>query len=157
MVIGAGTVGTRKALALHDAGAFVRVIAPRVSAALAERADASDRMSIDSREYAGATDLSDADIVFAATDSPSLNDEIASDARTLHRLVNVASRGSSGSFVSMAAHHAGRITIGVCAGGVPAAAVEIRDVIASHLEELFTQDIEALAEKRGGVIASGLP
>jgi precorrin-2 dehydrogenase/sirohydrochlorin ferrochelatase len=157
VVIGGGTVGTRKALALHEAGAFVHVIAPRVSPALAERAQVSERISIDSREYAGATDLSDADLVFAATDSPLLNDQIANDARALHRLVNVASKGSNGSFVSMAAHHAGRITIGVCAGGVPAAAVEIRDVIAAHLEEIFTQDIEALAEKRGRAIASGLP
>lgn len=157
MVIGAGTVGTRKALALHDAGASVTVIAPRVSTALAELAQASDRMRIVSSEYAGAEDLSDADLVFAATDSASLNEQIARDARAIHRLVNVASKGSSGSFVSMAAHHAGRITIGVSAGGVPAAAVEIRDVIAAHLEELFTRDVEALAEERGRAIAGGLP
>ena len=156
-MIGAGTVGTRKALAIHQAGGFVRVIAPRVSAALAEAAQGNGRILIDSREYSGAEDIGEADLVFAATDSPVLNDQIANDARALHRLVNVASKGSSGSFVSMAAHHAGRITIGVSAGGVPAAAVEIRDAIAAHLEDLFTQDIEALAEERGSAIANGLP
>ena len=156
-MIGAGTVGTRKAIAIHQAGGIVRVIAPRVSTALAEVAQGSARMLIDSREYAGAEDVGDADLVFAATDSPLLNDRIANDARTLHRLVNVASNGSSGSFVSMAAHHAGRITIGVSAGGVPAAAVEIRDAIAAHLGDLFTQDIEALAAERGRAITNGLP
>ena len=56
---------------------------------------------------------------------------------------------------SMAAHHAGRITIGVSAGGVPAAAMEIRDAIAEHFEDLFTQDIEVLAGQREQKIAGG--
>ncbi len=155
MVIGAGAVGTRKALALHDAGAFVSVIAPDVSAALVETAQSSTRLRIDMREYSGARDIGDAELVFAATDSSDLNAEIARDARAMHRLVNVASKGADGSFVSMASHHAGRITIGVSAGGVPAAAMEIRDAIAEHFEDLFTQDIEVLAGQREQKIAGG--
>jgi precorrin-2 dehydrogenase/sirohydrochlorin ferrochelatase len=155
VVIGAGTVGTRKALALHDAGASVHVIAPNVSSALVETAQSSARLRIDAREYSGADDLSDAELVFAATDSADLNARIAGDARTLHRLVNVASKGADGSFVSMASHHAGRITVGVSAGGVPAAAMEIRDAIAEHFEDLFTKDIEALVAQREQKIAAG--
>lgn len=154
-MIGAGTVGTRKALALHDAGASVHVIAPSVSPALLETAQSSTRLRIDTREYSGAHDLGDAELVFAATDSPDLNAEIARDARELHRLVNVASKGADGSFVSMASHHAGRITIGVSAGGVPAAAMEIRDAIAERFEDLFTKDIEVLAAEREQKIAGG--
>jgi precorrin-2 dehydrogenase / sirohydrochlorin ferrochelatase len=155
VVIGAGTVGTRKALSLHEAGAFVRVIAPNVSPALVETAQASDRLHVESREYGGAIDLSDAELVFAATDSDDVNAAIARDARKLHRLVNVVSKGTDGSFISMATHRAGRITVGVSAGGVPAAAMEIRDAIAGHFEELFAKDIEEMAEKRGRKIASG--
>lgn len=154
MVIGAGTVGTRKALKLHEAGAFVRVVAPRVSPILIETAEASGRLKIEHRDYAGAQDIGDAELVFAATDSHTVNEQVARDARALHRLVNVASNGSDGNFISMAVHRAGRITIGVSAGGVPAAAVEIRDAIAGRLEDLVTQDVESMARERSRTIAS---
>lgn len=133
----------------------MRIIAPSVCAVLVAAAEASDRLVIESRDYVGVGDLADAELVFAATDSPALNEEIARDARSLHRLVNVVSNGSDGSFVSMAVHNAGRITIGVSAGGVPAAAVEIRDAIADRFDDLFAKDIEALAAERGRTIASG--
>jgi siroheme synthase-like protein len=133
VVIGGGKVGTRKALALHDAGASVKVIAPQISDAIRDAATASSRLQLDQREYAGADDLSDAEIVFAATDSTDLNLTIAADARSLHRLVDVVSDGSLGSFVSMATHRDGQVTIGVTAGGEPKEAIRIRDSIAGQM------------------------
>ena len=148
LVVGAGVVATRKALALHEAGAFVRVVAPSVSRELAAAASDSRRLTIDQRSYAGSADIADAELVFAATDSHELNELIARDARAANRLVNVASKGADGSFVSMAVHRAGPVTIGVVAGGVPSAAMEIRDAIAARFDELFDKDIESLASDR---------
>lgn len=133
----------------------MRIVAPHISDVLIEAARSSDRLHLDSREYSGPEDLIDAELVFAATDLPDLNAEVARHARRLHRLVNVASQGSEGSFVSMAVHSAGRVTIGVSAGGVPTAAMEIRDAIAERFDDLFTKDIEALAEERSRTIADG--
>jgi len=133
VVIGGGKVGTRKALALHDAGASVKVIAPEISDAIRHAASGGSRLQLDQRAYAGGDDLADADIVFAATDSEDLNLAIAADARSLHRLVDVVSDGSLGSFVSMATHRDGQVTIGVTAGGEPKEAIRIRDSIAGQM------------------------
>jgi precorrin-2 dehydrogenase/sirohydrochlorin ferrochelatase len=133
VVIGGGAVATRKALALHEAGAQVKIIAPEISDGIEEAASASERVTLERRRYSGPEDLSDFDLVIAATDSHDVNDAIAADARSIHRLVNVASDGSKGSFVSMATHRDGKVTIGVTAGGAPKEAMQIRDSIARRL------------------------
>jgi siroheme synthase-like protein len=118
---------------LHDAGARVRIIAPEISDAIASIAATSSRLELEQRRYSGVDDLADSDLVFAATDSHEINEAIAADARSIHRLVNVASDGSKGSFVSMAAHSDGKVTIGVIAGGAPKEAMRIRDAIAAQM------------------------
>jgi precorrin-2 dehydrogenase/sirohydrochlorin ferrochelatase len=133
VVIGGGNVATRKVLTLHDAGASVTVIALEISDAILAASLSSSRLQLNERRYAGIDDLADADIVFAATDSAGTNSRIAADARSLHRLVDVVSDGSLGSFVSMATHRDGQVTIGVSAGGAPKEAMRIRDSIADQL------------------------
>ena len=90
------------------------------------------------------------ELVFAATDSADLNSLIARDARSLRRLVNVASDGTDGSFTSMAVHREGRLTIGVSAGGVPIAAASIRNEIAQHFDGRYAKMIEQLFAERAG-------
>ena len=136
VVVGGGAVATRKALTLCDAGAKVTVIAPEISEDLSRAASSNARISLEQRRYAGANDLADADIVFAATDSERVNEAVAADAREIHRLVNVVSDGSKGSFVSMATHRDGQVTIGVTAGGQPREAMRIRDSIARRLRQV---------------------
>ena len=148
VVIGGGSVGTRKALALHDAGARVRVIAPVISAALAEVAAQSDRLTIANRDYRNAEDIGDAELVVAATDSSGINAAIAKDARSLHRLVNVVTDPQDGNFVSMAVHRAGQLAIGVTATNVPSAAARIRDAIAERFDDRYAAALEQLGDAR---------
>lgn len=155
-MIGGGKVGTRKALGLFEAGAHVKVIAPDVSIELRDLSASNRRLIVQKREYIGSDDLVDADVVFAATDSRELNAAVAEDARSLHRLVNVASDGSEGSFTSMAVHREGRLTIGVSAGGVPVAAASIRNEIAQHFDGRYGKLIEQLfLERAVGEEAAG--
>ena len=132
-MIGGGAVGSRKAIALVEAGATVKVIAPVISDSLREIAASNTRLTIEARPYAGTSDIADFDIVFAATNNEEVNDQIAADARAIHRLVNVVSDGKRGSFVSMATHRDGQVTIGVTAGGFPKEAIRIRDEIAEKI------------------------
>ncbi len=111
------------------------VIAPEISDDLSSAASSNAQISLEKRRYAGANDLAGADIVFAATDSETVNETVAADARSLHRLVNVVSDGAKGSFVSMATHRNGQVTIGVIAGGQPKEAMRIRDSIARRLRQ----------------------
>jgi precorrin-2 dehydrogenase/sirohydrochlorin ferrochelatase len=155
VVIGGGNVGTRKALALHDAGARVRVIAPAVSAELATVALQSDRLTLDQREYRGAHDVGDAEVVIAATNSRELNATIANDARALHRLVNVATDPQGGNFVSMAVHRTGQLAIGVTATNVPSAAARIRDAIAERFDARYASALEKVGSERAKLLGYG--
>ena len=146
-------MGTRKALALSAAGATVKVIAPVVSAELAEAAAEGGGLSVEKRIYAGPDDIGSCQIVIAATDSPAVNAKVAADAHALCRLVSVADAPTDGSFISMAVHRAGPVAIGVSAGNVPSAAGRIRDAIASRFDERYGDAVAACAEFRAKVLA----
>ncbi|HET9012598.1 MAG TPA: NAD(P)-dependent oxidoreductase, partial [Gemmatimonadaceae bacterium] len=88
LVVGGGTVASRKAAVLIEAGARVRVVAPKVSDALRALADAG-RVVVAERRYARA-DIGDAHLVIAATDDRAVNAAVTADAHAAARLVNVA-------------------------------------------------------------------
>ncbi len=146
LVVGAGDVGTRKAMALLDAGAQVRVVAPEVSAQLAEAA-AGNRLVL-RRESYGPHALSDETLVFAATSSREVNSRVAADARARGRLVNVVDSPEEGDFHSMALHRSGDLTIAVSTAGVPTAAARIRDTLATQFDARYERALSALRELR---------
>jgi siroheme synthase-like protein len=153
VIIGGGSVGTRKALALADAGAQVRVVAPEVTAELAE-AERARRLSI-SRESYAASQLGEATLVIAATDSREVNAQIAVDANSRGKLVNITDFPDEGNFHTMALHRSGDVTIAVSAGGVPGAAARIRDAIAERFDARYGRAVSALRGLRSRLIAGG--
>jgi siroheme synthase-like protein len=153
VVIGGGPVGTRKALALVEAGARVRVVSPAVTPELAE-AERARRLSI-AREPYRAEQLGDATLVIAATDSREANAQIAVDAHSRGRLVNITDYPDEGNFHTMALHRSGDVTIAVSAGGVPGAAARIRDAIAERFDARYGRAVSALRGLRSRLIAGG--
>jgi len=146
LVVGGGVVGTRKALALLEAGADVRVVAPEVSAELA-RVEAQNRLAVLRAPY-GPDVLGDATLVIAATSSRDVNSTVAADARERGKLVNVADAPEDGDFHSMAVHRSGDLTIAVSTGGVPGAAARIRDSLATRFDARYEQALSALHRMR---------
>ena len=136
VVVGGGTIGTRKARTFLDAGARVSVIAISMSEELSSLASSNDRLTIEKRAYRDESDLENADIVIAATESVEVNSRIARDAERLHRLVSVVNAPAEGSFTSMAIHRSENLTIGVSAGRAPRDAMRVRDAIADRFAEL---------------------
>jgi siroheme synthase-like protein len=153
VVIGGGSVGTRKALALVDAGATVRVVSPEVSPDLAE-AERERRLSVTRESYRSGL-LGEATLVIAATDSREVNAQIAVDAHSRGKLVNITDFPDEGNFHTMALHRSGDITIAVSAGGVPGAAARIRDAIAERFDARYGQAVSALRGLRSRLIAGG--
>ena len=153
VVVGGGTVGTRKALALADAGAQVTVVAPEVSEEIAE-AEASRRLKIVREEYEK-DQLKGVNLVVAATDSRDANARIAVDAHANGQLVNVTDFPDEGNFHTMALHRSGDVTIAVSAGGVPGAAARIRDAIAERFDNRYEQAVSVLRGLRARSLASG--
>ncbi|HEV2017057.1 MAG TPA: bifunctional precorrin-2 dehydrogenase/sirohydrochlorin ferrochelatase [Gemmatimonadaceae bacterium] len=153
VVIGGGSVGTRKALALVEAGARVRVVSPAVTPELAE-AERTRRLSI-VRESYRAGQLGDATLVIAATNSREINAQIAVDAHAHGKLVNITDFPDEGNFHTMALHRSGDVTIAVSAGGVPGAAARIRDAIAERFDARYGRAVSALRGLRSRLIAGG--
>lgn len=152
LVVGGGAVGTRKALALLEAGADVRVVAPEISPELA-KVEAENRLSVLRAPYAPDA-LGDATVVIAATSSRDVNSLVAADARERGKLVNVADAPEEGDFQSMAVHRSGDLTIAVSAGGVPGAAARIRDSLATRFDERYERALSALQRMRSRLRAA---
>ena len=152
LVVGGGAVGSRKALALVEAGANVRVVAPEVAASL-ESAEAAQRLTILRVAY-GPDVLGDATLVIAATSSRDVNSAVARDARERGILVNVADAPDEGDFHSMAVHRRGDLTIAVSTGGVPGAAARIRDSLARRFDDRYEHALAALHRMRSRLRAA---
>lgn len=153
VVIGGGSVGTRKALALIEAGAQVRVVSPEITPDLAE-AERMRRLSI-VRESYHPGQLDEATLVIAATDSREVNAQVAVDAHSRGKLVNITDSPDEGNFHTMALHRSGDVTIAVSAGGVPGAAARIRDAIAERFDARYGRAVSALRGLRSRLIAGG--
>jgi siroheme synthase-like protein len=153
VIIGGGSVGTRKALALLEAGAQVRVVSPEVTPDLAD-AERARRLSIVRESYC-AGQLDEATLVIAATDSREVNAQIALDAHSRGKLVNITDFPDEGNFHTMALHRSGDVTIAVTAGGVPGAAARIRDAIAERFDARYGRAVSALRGLRSRLIAGG--
>jgi siroheme synthase-like protein len=153
LVVGGGSVGTRKALALVEAGAQVRVVAPKVTPEL-EDADRGHVLTV-VRETYSANHLGRAMLVVAATDSREVNARVAVDAHAAGKLVNITDYPDEGNFHSMAVHRSGDVTIAVSSGGVPGAAARIRDAIAERFDGRYERAVSALRGLRSRLIAGG--
>ena len=153
LIVGGGTVASRKAAVLLDAGAHVRVVAPAVVEEM-RTLIAAGRVALTERRYELA-DIADAQLVIAATDDRAVNAAVAADARAAGRLVNVADRPGEGSFATMAMHRTGSLVIGVGAGGVPGAAARIRDAIASRFDSRYSRALAALGAARRALLDRG--
>jgi siroheme synthase-like protein len=153
VVVGGGSVGTRKALALVETGAQVRVVAPEVSPEL-EAAERAREVTI-IRESYSAGHLNRSMLVVAATSSREVNAQIAVDAHAAGKLVNITDFPDEGNFHSMAIHRSGDVTIAVSSGGVPGAAARIRDAIAERFDGRYERAVSALRGLRSRLLASG--
>lgn len=153
LVVGGGAVGARKARQFALAGAEVRVVALALCEDM-EHLMTERGLTVERRAYESG-DVGDAQLVFAATNDRLVNAEVAREAEAAHRLLNAADHSEEGNFAVMAAHHRGPLTVGVSAGGVPAAALRIRDAIASRFDARYGDALTDLKALRKRLIASG--
>lgn len=153
LIVGGGQVATRKARQFAYAGALVRIISPELTGDL-EALVVEKALEVDRRPYA-AGDIADAQLIVAATNDRLVNAGIARDAEAANRLLNAADHSDDGNFAMMAAHRRGPLTIGVSAGGVPAAALRIRDAIAERFDARYGDALGDLVALRHQCIRAG--
>ena len=153
LIVGGGAVATRKARQLAQAGAVVRIVAPELDDELEELV--VERGLVVDRRFYESADIGDAQLVIAATDDRIVNAGIARDADAESRLLNAADHSGDGNFAMMATHRRGPLTIGVSAGGVPAAALRIRDALAERFDARYGDALSDLGALRKRMIAGG--
>ena len=148
VIVGGGAVAVRKARGLLEAGARrVRVVAPRIDADMPAAVEHIDQ------PYAPGH-LDGAFLVFAATDSPRVNEQVVRDARARGTLVNRADElEPAGDFTTPAQLRLGDVTVTVSAGGNPALAAAIRDDLSGRIDPRHVRMAQAMQILRPMILA----
>ena len=154
IVVGGGSVASRKAHRLLEGGVRVTVIAPDICDELTDLAACHPGLSLVKRTYQ-APDVDGATIVIAATNDPAVNKAVAAAARERGLLVNVADDPDAGNFVTPSVHRSGDLTIAVSSGRTPAVAAAIRAELGRRFDGRYTKAISALRALRDSLLGTG--
>lgn len=147
LVVGGGAVAQRKAAALLDAGARVRLGAPRLNPALAAWA-AEGRIEYLAGEFA-ADWLDDAWLAVAATDDEAVNRAVAAAGEARRVWVNVVDDVEGSSFHVPARVERGPVQIAISSGGAaPMLARHLRERLETELDESLGELARLLGRER---------
>ncbi|MBU0945338.1 MAG: bifunctional precorrin-2 dehydrogenase/sirohydrochlorin ferrochelatase [Proteobacteria bacterium] len=153
LVIGGGSVATRKVTSLLACGAAVRVISPQAKKRICELAE-SGVLEWQQRKYRHG-DLQGARLVFAATDSHDIQDLIIAEANAAGILVNVVTRPEACTFQVPAALRQGELLITVSTGGgSPALATRIKQELQPVYGPEYGRLVALMSELRRQVVPS---
>lgn len=146
LVVGGGSVGTRKVKTLLECGAKVTVVSPGVSSRLLEIAN-KGLIVLENRPYRE-TDLAGMFLVIGTTDDEELNRQISMDAEKLNMLCNIADRPEVCNFILPSIVNRGDLTISISTSGKsPALAKRLR----IELEEQFGNEYAEFLRLMGAI------
>lgn len=145
LVIGGGPIATGKVRGLIEAGALVTVVAPEVSDAIGDWAEARG-VTWHAREFVE-DDLEGQFLVYAATDDRDLNARVYRLANQQNRVANAVDDLDHCNFIAPAIAREGVVQVAVSTAGTsPALAKQLRD----HVQrEVLSPQVGALAEFLG--------
>lgn len=146
LVVGGGSVGTRKATTLLNCGARVTVVSSEATARLLEMA-ASGSIELKKRAFRP-SDLNGIFLVVGATDNEELNREIHTGAERLGLLCNIADRPEACNFILPSIVNRGDLIIAISTSGKsPAFAKKLR----KELEKKFGNEYAAFLKLMGAI------
>lgn len=123
VIVGGGVVAARKVDRLRDSGARVTVISATLHSELTALAKDNKITVIQTAYISGMLADLHPLLVFAATNNPTVNQQVADEARALGALVNVADEHGERDFINMAAVQRGDITIALSTSGASPALI----------------------------------
>jgi precorrin-2 dehydrogenase/sirohydrochlorin ferrochelatase len=152
LVVGGGTVGTRKAETLAACGGRVTVVSAEATAALQQMA-AEGRVALALRNY-NETDLEGIFLVIGATDDEALNRRISADAEARRILCNIADRPEICNFILPSILRRGDLVITFSTSGQsPAFAKKLRQRLEAQFGEEYGVFLEVMGAIRRRLIA----
>jgi precorrin-2 dehydrogenase/sirohydrochlorin ferrochelatase len=154
LVVGGGSVGTRKVMTLLECGAVVTVVSPLVSPKLLELAEAG------SIEWKKGTyrrsDLEGVFLVIGATDKQELNRQIYTDAEPLNKLCNIVDRPEDCNFILPSVVNRGDLVIAVSTSGKsPAFAKKLRKDLEKQFGEEYAEFLRLMGAIRKKLLSKG--
>jgi precorrin-2 dehydrogenase/sirohydrochlorin ferrochelatase len=152
LVVGGGAVALRKARALAEAGARVRVVAPSLRPEFA----ADGRFECVAAPY-DRRHLEGARVVVAATDDEATNARVAADGRAAGALVNVVDRPALCDFIVPAQVRRGDLRVAISTGGAsPMLARRLRERLEREFGPEYGTYLAVMREMRAEVLARDL-
>jgi len=128
LVVGGGSVGTRKVETLLDCGARVTVVSPVASEKLRQLREIG-KIELKKRSYQSG-DLKSMFLVIGATDDENLNRQISADAEAKNMLCNIADRPEVCNFILPSVVRRGDLVITISTSGKsPALAKKLRKTL----------------------------
>jgi precorrin-2 dehydrogenase/sirohydrochlorin ferrochelatase len=147
LVVGGGSVGTRKVLTLLNCGAIVTVVSPDATEKLLELAD-NGSITWEKRSYL-ASDLDGTFLVIGATDDEELNRQISADAEKLNMLCNIADRPNVCNFILPSIVNRGDLVISISTSGrSPAFAKKLRKELEKQFGVEYTEFLRLMGAIR---------
>jgi uroporphyrin-III C-methyltransferase/precorrin-2 dehydrogenase/sirohydrochlorin ferrochelatase len=141
LVVGGGAVAARKVELLQQAGAKIRVVAPRICASLQSSVDEGG-VAWTARAY-GPGDVRAMRVVIAATDRHEVNAGVASDANALGIPVNVVDSPALCSFIMPAVIDRDPVLVAVSTAG---ASPVLARIVRTRIETVLPPRLGRLAE-----------
>ncbi len=150
MIIGGGRVAARKAAALLECGASVKVVSPELDPAFAELGVDFEHVE---RPYS-AGDLEGAFLAIAATDEEAVNRAVEGEARERQQLLNVVDKPEQCNFYVPSSIRRGELMLTISTGGqLPALSKRLRKQLEAEFPGEWAPALELLGEARGQVIS----
>jgi precorrin-2 dehydrogenase/sirohydrochlorin ferrochelatase len=146
LVVGGGSVGTRKVMTLLECGAVVTVVSSDVAEELLELAE-KKMIKLKRRPYES-SDIDGMFLVIGATDNEELNWQINKDAEHQNKLCNIADRPEACNFILPSIVNRGNLVIAISTSGKsPAFAKKMRQ----DLEKEFGEEYDKFLELMGAI------
>lgn len=147
VVVGGGSVASRKINTLLEFDAQVTVVSPEFCPKILEW-ESQKRIETNRKEYSGG-DLQGALLAVAATSDKNVNDKVWQEASDRHIFVNVADDPGKCTFVFPAVVKRDELVVGITtSGGYPALAGSIRRQIEALLPERYGELLQILGDIR---------
>lgn len=152
LVVGGGDVAQRKVDLLLEAGAIIRLVAPRIKSSLQKQLTA--RHEIIEGVYVQ-TQMSDVVLVVAATSDQTVNTQVSNDAQEINIPVNVVDQPALCSVIFPAIVDRSPVIVSISTGGAsPVLARHIKALIDTHVPEGIARVADYLLQKRAALKAS---
>jgi uroporphyrin-III C-methyltransferase/precorrin-2 dehydrogenase/sirohydrochlorin ferrochelatase len=154
VIVGGGSVASRRIPALLDAGAQVHLVSPKATAALEDLAGAG-RITWTARAYAEG-DCQEAWLVCASTDDPAVNAAVAAEAEAQRTWCVRADDATASAAWTPASGQADDVRVGVVSGD-PRRSAAIRDAILAGLRSGQLSARHGRGRRSGVAIIGGGP